>query len=886
MPQPEGRDDRIEELVLRCVEADDVGAELAAVGAEVSAATHARVRRVVERMQATWFRTVGPDHDASARLRGLAPGDRLGPFELHECLGRGGMGAVWRATDTRLGRDLALKQVHPHLVASAAMRARFEREARAASRLDHAGLCTVFESGDVDGVPFLAMQLVQGESLRARVDLAAAGAAPLLPAMTSPAVPGEPLLPGGRDLDRLLEFAVALCEAIEHAHQSGLVHRDIKPGNVMVTDRGGPMVLDFGLVRDDRVDQALTMSGELLGTPQYMAPEQITGSGGVDRLTDVYALGATLYELLALRTPFAGETFHALQREIVQAPVVPLREHNRAIPRDLGVVVAKAMDRTPARRYASAQALADDLRRVRERRPVLARPAPAWLRGWRWVQRNPVVATFLLLTSLGLLITTRLLLEAQRARDASERNLEAFHLMGSVRRLARAETTAAQLFPQVPALVPALDAWLAYHVPLLQDDLARVRAGLATLDEQLAAEVPGAAFDRESMLLLHETLRGHLPELEAFLAADGRAAEVAARRAWAAGVAAQSLERRHEQWAEACAAIAASDGTRAHEEYRGLDLGPQLGLVPIGCDPESKLWEFLDLHSGDGVIPARDPATGALAIAASTGVVFVLLPGGLCTMGAQAADPDAPNHDPRATPQEGPPQRIELAPFFLSKYELTQAQWSRLNRGDRPSRYVPGVEDGVTDLNPVEQVSALDAQAVTRREGWVLPTEAQWEYAARAGRSLRFPWGDEPVDAHRHANLADATFQARFGSKDLGAAGADGFATHAPVGSFPPNGFGLHDMIGNVQELTADGWRDDYSSAVSVGTGKRLHVSPAFTPYRGSAFRHPAYDARVSRRRGSAPDDAQQFTGLRPARAIDALANARLPEISNNEESR
>ncbi len=883
-----GGDTLVEELALHCLEQDDPAAALAKLNAAHPPDVVARVGRVVDRLAESWA-FLG-EEGAVPRPVVLAEGDSFGPFELRECLGRGGMGAVWRAVDQRLGREVALKQIHAHHFQSVPLRVRFEREARAASRLDHPNLCTVFEHGEIDGTPFLAMQLVAGESLAARVRAAADGRQALLPGMTQRAAGTGPCLVRARDdLDRLLLFAAVLADAMHHAHQQGLVHRDIKPANVMVTGDGAPVVLDFGLVRDAAVEHSLTMSGDVLGTPHYMAPEQISGSTAVDARTDVYALGATLYELLALRPPFEGDSLAALQRAITAGRPAPLRRLNSAVTPELAVVVATAMEVDPARRYPTAAALAEDLRRIVQRVPIAARPAPWWLRTLRWTQRNPVAATLLVAVSTGLLVTAWLLAETSAARDDSRANLERFHLMGSVRRLQRAESAAAALYPPLPAQVGPMKAWFAEYLEPLREDLEAVRNGRESLAALLegdrdAAAVAGAGFDTDSARFLLESLDDHLPRLEGFLGEEGTAADVQARLAWAEQIEQRSLVDHREAWQAAVAAVNAADGVTAHAAYRGVALTPQVGLVPIGMDPASRLWEFLDLHSGDGRVPARDPDTGRLEVDEHTGVVFVLLPGGTFHMGSQADDPAGQNYDPHSLEEEWPVHAVTLAPFFLSKYELTQAQWQRLDRVAAPSRFQPSDGLGITRRNPVENVSGTQARALCAREGWVLPTEAQWEYACRAGEAAPWPWGEDGDAAAEHTNLADPSFYAADGRPEAGRSLTfdlllfrlqistegvdDGYPYHAPVGSFAANRFGLHDMVGNVREWTSDWWVGHYRGPVAPDTGARVADEQRFMVSRGGAFRHPPRDARSARRTGGVPGMQMFFLGLRPARGL------------------
>jgi hypothetical protein len=271
--------------------------------------------------------------------------------------------------------------IHPGFVAPARARERFLREVQAISLLDHPNICPVHDAGDIDGVPYLAMRYVEGETLAERIARQrATGATP--------------------DVDEVLSIGECIARALHAAHEKGLVHRDVKPDNVMLETGGQALLLDFGLAQlEDGVAPRLTRPGDQVGTPAYMAPEQIAGQPS-DRRTDVYALGATLYEALTGRLPHEAPTREALYRRILGADVSHAGRHNRSVPPELDIVLSTAMDREPGRRYATAGELADDLRRVRERRPIRARPPALLLRARRWTQRNPAVASMGMATVL------------------------------------------------------------------------------------------------------------------------------------------------------------------------------------------------------------------------------------------------------------------------------------------------------------------------------------------------------------------------------------------------------------------------------------------------------------------------------------------------------
>jgi eukaryotic-like serine/threonine-protein kinase len=338
---------------------------------------------------------VGPDENASLPT--------VAGYELLSELGRGGMGVVYKAWQERPRRLVALKMILAGAHAGAERRARLLAEADAIARLQHPHIVQIHEVGEHAGLPFLALEYMPGGSLDAKLG-------------------GQPQPPA-----RAAELAETIARAVAHAHAAGVIHRDLKPANVLLAADGTPKITDFSLAKLE--DAALTVTGTVLGTPPYMAPEQAAGSRTVGPAADVYAMGAILYEALTGRPPFLAATaLETLEQVRFQEPV-PVSQLQPRVPADLATVCLKCLEKDPARRYSTASDLAEDVRRFLDGRPVRARRASVPERMRRWVRRNPwQTAAGLLLVSLVVGVSAaaaevtaaawRLNREAQRAQRA------------------------------------------------------------------------------------------------------------------------------------------------------------------------------------------------------------------------------------------------------------------------------------------------------------------------------------------------------------------------------------------------------------------------------------------------------------------------------------
>ena len=406
-------------------------------------------------------------------------------YEVLGVLGRGGIGVIYRVRHLKLDRVAALKMLLSGEHAGAVEVARFMREARAVAALRHPNIVQIYDVAEVDGRPYFTMELVEGGTLAAQV----AGA-------PQPA-------------NRAADLARTLARAVHVAHEAEIIHRDLKPGNVLLTPDGTPKITDFGLARHFDGDGGLTLDGARVGTPSYMSPEQVGGKPeAIGPATDVYALGAILYEMLTGRPPFRAATATETQRQVIEEESAAPSRLNTKVPRDLETICLKCLRKDPARRYATAAALADDLDRFLKGEPITARPTGSLERVVKWARRRPTgaamvvasVAMTLLVIAAGVWIT----LERARLTHAVDADLRDVAKLEELARwaearlaLGRAQARLGRVAGSEPRRrVAQAETNLDLAITLDEIRLSRVTGGQLVFYQRRATERYAEAFER------------------------------------------------------------------------------------------------------------------------------------------------------------------------------------------------------------------------------------------------------------------------------------------------------------------------------------------------------------------------------------------------------
>jgi formylglycine-generating enzyme required for sulfatase activity len=726
------------------------------------------------------------------------PADTLPPgladypdYEIKRELGRGGMGVVYLAHNTLMGRDEVLKVMGRHIIERPGVLDRFLREIQAVARLRHPNIVMAYRAMRLDGSVVLAMEYVKGFDLSKTVKSA-----------------------GPLAVDHACYFVHQAALGLQHAHEEGLVHRDIKPGNLMLSrtkDKATIKVLDFGLAkatREEKVDVKLTSEGQALGTPDFIAPEQIVDARTADIRADIYSLGGTLYHLLAGHPPFQARSLYDIYQAHMSQDAEPLNFVRTEVPIELAALVSKMMAKDPARRFQTPDEVARAL-------------VPFFKK------RN---ATF-----------------EDRRTDEPPTALSTIgqHTVGPVP--APTQPAPASEGPGIPN------------------------------QKMSGTAVPGVRW--ESLIELRETERSTEP-----------APVVAAVPNFA--------------WRSRPITIAAS--------VIGLIVLSVIIIAMRSTNGKPRVTTDHDLTDRSGPSSStastlkKRPADGPLAplnaeplsvITNTIDMKFALMPTGEFMMGSDASDPETDDQeflDIASGRKEKHRVRI-TRPFYMGIHEVTRGQFRRFvddaghqTEAEKPGaggwgwnearkawednpRYnwrTPGFDQ--TDEHPVVIVSWNDARAfiswLSRKEGktYRLPTEAEWEYACRAGSNTRYSCGDDAEGLATVGNVADATGRAKYPGWTWAITAHDGDVYTAPVGRHFPNLWGLYDMHGNVWEWCADGYADNYYQQSPLQDPRGVDGS-LFRVIRGGGWHYFPRRARSASRYRSRPESRHYDLGFRVA---------------------
>ncbi len=688
-----------------------------------------------------------PTPASMAPLPPEVQGRTLGDFQLLSEIGRGGMGVVFRAWQRSVGRMVAVKLLPPSLTLTEQKIERFAREARAVGKLQHPGIASVYSIGFEHGLHYFAMELVEGHNLAVELDLLRAKSRGQ--ASSSGSLPDTRAENYLRTVARIVRDAA---DALQFAHHHGIVHRDVKPANLLYDSQGRIKIVDFGLARDEALG-TITKSGELAGTPHYMSPEQARAKrGAVDHRTDVYSLGVVMFELLTLKRPFEGRSSHEIVSAILLRDPPHVRSLNARVPRDLELICQTAMAKEPTARYADAAGLRDDLDRFLNHQSIAAQAPAPWERTWHWARRHQRLLQTLAVGLLALAVGIGWQRRVARAAALKP------HLLAVEQALAGVPL--AQLQPRQQLELRAhLDFAVEKMASLHSDQRERVaelerrfeslRADLLERGRaqlRLARESNQAEGARESNRLGAMQTLQHAARV---FPKDADLERLAQIESVYPQLSVRALDQRQ-------AAIPARVRVRTIDPLTG-DLGPwtELGPTPLAAralfPAEYRVSVRFEAggereFSGHAAAQGLDLEFRAVRRDDEERITsdMLQLPGGPSALGGFGGD------------YKYPETGFVVEPFWIDATEVSNAQYARFL--DATGRAQPILWAQEADRAaflaqygslPVSGVSFGDALAYAEWAGKRLPTAAEWLLAAQGLENRPWPYSNDPAAAPR-----------------------------------------------------------------------------------------------------------------------------------------
>lgn len=711
-------------------------------------------------------------------------GQQLDEYRLEKLLGRGGMARVYEATDVRLNRKVAIKVIDAPYRENKEYGRRFEREARAIAQLEHPHIVRLYRYGEVNDLYYMAMQYVEGDDL--------------FTYMAGEREQGRPL-----PLEKILDIMSQVCKALDYIHSKGVIHRDIKPSNILINKRGQAILTDFGLALLD----STRTRGDVFGSPHYIAPEQAISSAGAVPQSDLYALGAMLYEMVTGEKPFDGDNPLAIAMMHASDPPPPPRQIDPSISPAVEGVILRSLAKEPANRYPNGEAFVTALKQAiqqPEAMPISGRNGTGSSRP---------------LPPLPAAVCTESMIKTAEAPD-----------VGNGRKKGKRRGRRLMLF--LLLLVALSTAGLAFYqsdpnTKILVDNLL-IENGL------LAAPAPTST-----------------PTIKATEAATEVAAAVLPTETATATPTAEPTEKPTQE------PTATPSPTQTNTPTAEPTEKPTVTSTPTVRN----------------TTPTPNPLP-LLVTREADGMPMVLIPAGTFMMGA--AETDA-----LAKPDELPAHEVTLDSFYIDQYEVSVGQYvTFLNEEIGLYQYedacfnlpclgtqFEGFDSFITDANgqhigqgesenrPVNVIRWQGAAAYCAWVGGRLPTEAEWEYAAKGNTSNLYPWGDEPPDESRavFGNIAIG-FRYIFEVEPVDA---------LPDGVSP---FGVYGMAGGVAEWTADTYTADfYANSPAENPINATETTAEAYVVRGGAWNSPAEDLRTTARMGVSPTANNKAIGFRCA---------------------